>query len=389
MYDLDYVPLEDYNFGYTSPIPLAWNPTVYCLVAAFSAVPMWMTIELTFQIYATFKNYNGLYFWSLLFCTWSITLRQIGRICIYFVPGCNQVFSLSFAMLGWVGTVTGFSVVLYSRLHLVTRNRRILRGVLCMIITDVFILHLPTMVAQIGVVTKIHRSWVSWYPAMEKAQIVGFTVQETIISGIYIYIAQKMVKENYDDHTKRRIGLLILVQVTCILLGLPFIVLAYTEIFLFKATLTSFAYAIKLKLEFLVLNQLLGIVRHGIAPRGVHHADEEQAPGSPSTRQPSAAVRASKKRRFSLAPLRLRSSLSNSLPSPATKSARADTGEKTVSESNSQPTAQISSTGCNTLVDSERTTNSVDEILPSREEDKSFADTEKQYLGQYGKRLTL
>jgi hypothetical protein len=389
MYDLDYVPLKDYNFGYTSPIPLAWNPTVYCLVAAFSAVPMWMTIELTFQIYATFKNYNGLYFWSLLFCTWSIALRQIGRICIYFVPGCNQVFSLTFAMLGWVGTVTGFSVVLYSRLHLVTRNRRILRGVLCMIITDVFILHLPTMVAQIGVVTKIHRSWVSWYPAMEKVQVVGFTVQETVISGIYIYMARKMVKENYDDHTKRRISLLILVQVTCILLNLPFIVLAYIEIFLLKATLTSFAYAIKLKLEFLVLNQLVGIVRHGIAPRGVHHADEEQAPGPPSTRRPSAAVRASKKRRFSLAPLRLRSSLSNSLPSPATKTASADTGEKTVSESNSQPTAQISSTGRNTLVNSERTTNSVDEILPSREEDKSFADTEKQYLGQYGKRSTL
>jgi hypothetical protein len=258
-----------------------------------------------------------------------------------------------------------------------------------MIITDVFILHLPTMVAQIGVVTKIHRSWVSWYPAMEKVQIVGFTVQETIISGIYIYMARKMVKENCDDHTKRRIRLLILVQVTCILLDLPFIVLAYTEIFLLKATLTSFAYAIKLKLEFFVLNQLIGIVRHGIAPRGVHHADEEQAPGPPSTRRPSAAVRASKKRRLSLAPLRLRSSLSNSLPSPATKSASADTGEKTVSESNSQPTAQISSTGRNTLVDSERTTNSVDEILPSREEDKSFADTEKQYLGQYGKRLTL
>ena len=99
MSQLQYVPLGDYNFGYTAPIPLAWNPTVYCLVAAFSAVPMWMTIELTFQIYATFQKYSGLYFWSLLFCTWCITLRQIGRICIYFVPGCNQVFSLVFVRI--------------------------------------------------------------------------------------------------------------------------------------------------------------------------------------------------------------------------------------------------------------------------------------------------
>jgi hypothetical protein len=393
MFELDYVPLKDYDFGFSSPIPLAWNPTVYCLVAAFSAVPMWMTMELTFQIYATFKTYTGLYFWSLLVCTWCITLRQIGRICIYFVPGCNQVFSLTFAMLGWVGTVTGFSVVLYSRLHLVTRNRRIRRGVLCMIIADVFILHLPTMVAQIGVVTKIHRNWVSWYPTMEKVQIVGFTIQETIISGIYIYMARRMVKKAYNDDTKQCIRLLILVQVTCILLDVPFIVLAYTEIFLLKATLTSFAYAIKLKLEFIVLNQLIGIVKHGIAPRGIHHADEEQVP-QPPTRRPSAAVLVSSKRRFSLAPFRIRTSvapsIAPSLPSPAARSTSASLSERIVNESGSEPTPHVDSSGRNTLVDSERTTNSVDdEILPSREEDESFADTEKRYLGQYGKRTTL
>lgn len=78
------------------------------------------------------------------------------------------------------------------------------------------------------------------------------------------------------------------------------------------------------------------------------------------------------------------------LPSPSAKNPSAVLSEKIVSESDSQPTPQVDSTGRNTLVDSERTTNSVDdEILPSREEDKSFADTEKRYLGQYGKRIML
>ena len=72
-----------------------------------------------------------------------------------------------------------------------------------MIIADVFILHLPTMVGQIGVVTKIHPNWKRFYIVMEKLQIVGFTVQETIISGIYIYKAWTMVKESYNDHTKQ------------------------------------------------------------------------------------------------------------------------------------------------------------------------------------------
>jgi hypothetical protein len=258
-----------------------------------------------------------------------------------------------------------------------------------MIIADVFILHLPTMVAQIGVVTKIHRNWVSWYPAMEKVQIVGFTIQETIISGIYIYMARRMVQKAYNDHTKQCIRLLILVQVACILLDVPFIVLAYTEIFLLKATLTSFAYAIKLKLEFIVLNQLIGIVKHGIAPRASHHADVEQVP-EPPTRQPSATVLVPSKRRFSLAPFRIRTSITPSLPSPAIKSTSPSLSEKIVRESGSSPTPHVDSTGRNTLVDSERTTNSVNnEISPAREEDKSFADTEKRYLGQYGKRTTL
>ena len=258
-----------------------------------------------------------------------------------------------------------------------------------MIIADVFILHLPTMVAQIGVVTKIHPKWVSWYPAMEKLQILGFTVQETIISGIYIYTARKMVKESYNAHTTYCIRLLILVQVICILLDVPFIILAYTEIFLLKATLTSFAYAIKLKLEFLVLNQLISIVKNGIAPRGTHHVDVEQVP-EPPTRRPSAAVLISKKRRFSVTPFRRRSSMPPSLPSPATQITSAGLSEKITRAFDPLPAPQVDSTGRNTLVDSERTTNSVDdEILPPREEDKSFADIEKRYLGQYGKRATL
>jgi hypothetical protein len=236
-----YIPLAEYDLSYTAPIPLPWNPTIYCFIAAFSAVPMWMSIELTFQIFATFKRHTGLYFYSLMFCTWSITIRQVGRICIYFVPGCNQIFSLVFAMLGWVGTVTGFAVVLYSRLHLVTRNRILLRSILCMIIFSVFAFHLTTMIAQIGVVTKHQPRWISWYPAMEKMQIVGFTVQEIIISTIYIFHTHKLLGGSYNETTRKSIRLLIIVQVLCVALDIPFIVLAFADIFLIKATLTSFA----------------------------------------------------------------------------------------------------------------------------------------------------
>lgn len=79
--------------------------------------------------------------------------------------------------------------------------------------------------------------------------------------------------------------------------------------------------------------------------------------------------------------------MSASLPSPVTNSADA---ERTMGQADPQSPNQVDSTGRNTLVDSERTTHSADdddEISPPREEDKGFADTEKQYLGQYGQRV--
>ena len=99
MSDCHFVPLGSYDFSYQCEFPLPWNPTVYCLIAAISAVPMYVTIELTFQLYAKFKKYNGLYFWSILITTWALTIRQVGRVFVYFVPGCSKVFTLLFAMV--------------------------------------------------------------------------------------------------------------------------------------------------------------------------------------------------------------------------------------------------------------------------------------------------
>lgn len=156
---IEYVPFSNYDLTYTVPLPLPWDPTIYCIIAAFSSLPMWMTIELTFSIFTTFKKYSGLYFWSLLITTWSIALRQILRILIDFVPGCDGTGYLIVALFMWIGTVTGFGIVLYSRLHLVTRSQRILRGVLFMVCADVFIFHLPMIVAQIGYVSGAHPEW--------------------------------------------------------------------------------------------------------------------------------------------------------------------------------------------------------------------------------------
>lgn len=48
--------------------------------------------------------------------------------------------------ISWWCMVTGQALVLYSRLHLVVRDKRKIRWVLVMIITNFFILHIPIMI---------------------------------------------------------------------------------------------------------------------------------------------------------------------------------------------------------------------------------------------------
>jgi hypothetical protein len=72
---------------------------------------------------------------SLLICTWGVALHVLGVILKVFNEGPWVLSSIVFK-IGWVGNVTGFSLVLFSRLNLVVHDRRIRRGVLAMIITD-------------------------------------------------------------------------------------------------------------------------------------------------------------------------------------------------------------------------------------------------------------
>jgi uncharacterized membrane protein YesL len=71
----------------------------------------------------------------------------------------NNYVSVAFITIGWYAMVTGQSLVLYSRLHLVVHDKQRIKWVLYMIIIDVFLFHVPTTVLTFGVgaITSIHR----------------------------------------------------------------------------------------------------------------------------------------------------------------------------------------------------------------------------------------
>lgn len=121
------------------------NLATAMVIAAFRAVAWVNTIELQARIWLTFNRYTGLYFWSLLLSSLGCAFHALGFLFLDFrlIKNANAVG----VMIGvsWWCMVTGQALVLYSRLHLVVRDRRKIRWVLAMIITNFFILHLPIM----------------------------------------------------------------------------------------------------------------------------------------------------------------------------------------------------------------------------------------------------
>lgn len=130
------------------------------VIASFVTIAWVNTIELQVRIWIGFKRYVGLYFWSLLLSSWGCALHPLCFLLLDFGIWKNAHVAGVFIGIGWWFMVTGQALVLYSRLHLVVRDKRKIRWVLIMIITNFFILHLPIMILSqtVSVIcqTRIH-----------------------------------------------------------------------------------------------------------------------------------------------------------------------------------------------------------------------------------------
>jgi hypothetical protein len=238
-----------------------------------------MTVELTIQVFFTFKRHRSLYFWSILICTWGVTFHVLGLILKLFAEG-NWIISSVLFKIGWVGNVTGFSFVLYSRLNLVVHKRKILRAVLCMIIADAFLLHTPIIIFDFGISSPHPDIWIMPMKIMEKIQVTWFSVQETIISLLYIVNTRGFLKQTYSRQVHRIMKMLIFAQVFSILCDIVLITVDWNNMFTLKVTIHPFVYAVKLKMEFIVLNQLLALIKHGLAPSNFPAPDDESPDAS-------------------------------------------------------------------------------------------------------------
>lgn len=174
-------------------------------------------------------------------------------------------------------------MVLWSRLHLVTSSRRVLRWTLYLIIMDAIFLHSITTVLTFGsnsnsLSESTLNRFIHGYNIFEKIQMTGFFVQELILSIIYIKETIRLLRlselaakddvasvldEGSLDGRGVRKTMYQLIAINAIIIAMDIALLAveFANLYLIETTLKGVVYSIKLKLEFAVLGKLVRLVR--------------------------------------------------------------------------------------------------------------------------------
>lgn len=233
-------------------------------IAVCMGISLYNVLELNLAIFTTFKTRKSLYFWSFLVATNGIAPHTIGFLLKNLVSSDNFILYISLISVGWVLMVTGQSLVLYSRLHLIFWNQFYLKLVLAMIITNVVVLHIPIIILMYGSNSSASNPWVHPYQIYEKIQVTFFFCQELIISALYIKACSSFFGTEGLLHRKgvRRMRKhLLLVNVAIILLDIPILVLEFADYYDFQTAYKALVYSIKLKLEFNLLNRLVEVAK--------------------------------------------------------------------------------------------------------------------------------
>ena len=250
--------------------------------SGFVAIVFYLFVDINLGIYRIFKRKRGLYYWCMLLGTWGCAIDNIAVVVKFFVHNPEPLWPLYtlFILLGWSIYATAQLLVLYSRLHLVNQNRKLQRWVLIMIIAVASLMIIPTWPL----------AWQAYNPynpqlsarfsfgeaIIDRVTQLGFTMAESILSGIYIWSLTKLLNLKSSVRYRRVMTDLVYVNVIAVCLDVLTVILVYLNQTGISHPIQTFSYILKMKLEFMVLNQLMavtarGIQREAFPARRYHH----------------------------------------------------------------------------------------------------------------------
>ncbi|KAL8934110.1 MAG: hypothetical protein Q9216_006070 [Gyalolechia sp. 2 TL-2023] len=268
--------------------PPEWRPQEDRVASAFVGISFFLFLETLFEIFRVFKKRRGLYFWSLLISVIATAINNIAVVLKYLVPGTGHIWPLYtlMALSSWTCFTLGQLTILYSRLHLVDDSRHVQRLVLYVICACAFFFIVPSWVVVWPAWNTDPELTKRWSPPdgiVERFTQLGFTVAETIVSGIYINALLRLL--NYKPTVRqRRVFLdLVYVNVITIALDITSTVLVYLNQTGVSHPVQIFSYILKFRLgseyppppsptlqiqflrfKFVVLNQLMAVAARGL-----------------------------------------------------------------------------------------------------------------------------
>lgn len=175
--------------------------------------------------------------------------------------------------LGWVLLVSGFSLTLYSRVHLLLFNQRVLQLLLVIIIANGCLVHIPGIVtAYLPFTARSLRASI----IISKLEVI-FYVQEISLSSLYTFLFIKFIRrsptpcehETIDATAKMTFVGLIAGQIVVLVSDVCMVVLLFQNFYLARKLIIPLNYAIKVLIEFFVLNQLVRFSSTGALNTGL------------------------------------------------------------------------------------------------------------------------
>lgn len=247
-----------------------------------------------------------MYYYSMLIGIWGCAIDAFGIVIKYFLPShisrSSHVWpvSLLFLLGGWSLYAPAQLLVLYSRLHLVNRNRSFQRWVLIMVILVVVATIVPSWIVDWPAFDPSPGDSFEWSPReaiVDRYTQPAFTCAEFTISTIYLWSLIKLL--NLKSSVRQRRVMLDLIYVYVIVICLDILAISFVrsprrsrlragnhiliihQVFLNQPGIShpcqAFSYSLKFKLEFSVLNQLMAVAARGLrkgtyAERPYHHS---------------------------------------------------------------------------------------------------------------------
>ena len=246
-----------------------WLPGEELAASAFIAMTFLLAIEINVAISRAFKRRTGIYYWAMQIGSVACAVDAVGMIPKYLVANPNRVYALYTLLMtvGWATYTVGQLVVLYSRLHLICQSRTVQRSVFYTIV-----IVSPLLIVADWTVTwpaynpdpKITDRWSAAQAIVERISQLGFSLLEASINVIYALSLIRLLRLKSNVRQRRVMVDLIYVNALASAFDILNIILVYVNRTDVSHPIQTFSYALKLRLEFVVLNQLMAVAARGL-----------------------------------------------------------------------------------------------------------------------------